>query len=83
MKNFLAYAKSTCGGYLAGDSEYYEKHSEYNYFYVKPKDVKVGETYIFFQRYGEWGGIVSKESLQKSIDKCFDETLWEPVKSII
>ena len=52
----------------------------YNYFYVKPKDVKVGETYIFFQRYGEWGGIVSKESLQKAIDKCFDETLWETAK---
>lgn len=80
LKNFLAYAKSTCGGYLAGDSEYYKKHSEYNYFYVKPKDMKVDETYIFFQRYGEWGGIVSKESLQKAIDKCFDEKLWEPVK---
>lgn len=83
MKNFLAYARATCGGYLAGDSEYYEKHSEYNYFYVKPKDVKVDETYIFFQRYGEWGGIISKESLQKAIDKCFDETLWEQAKSII
>lgn len=83
LKNFLAYARSTCGGYLAGDSEYYEKHQEYNYFYVKPEDVKVGETYIFFQRYGEWGGIVSKESLQKAVDKCFDETLWESAKSII
>ena len=77
LKNFLAYAKSTCGGYLAGDSEYYKK---YNHFYVNPGDMKVGETYIFFYRYGEWGGIVSKESLQKAIDKCFDEKLWEPVK---
>ena len=80
LKNFLAYAKSTCGGYLAADSEYYKNHPEYNYFYVKPEDMKVDETYIFFQRYGEWGGIVSKESLQKAIDKCFDETLWESVK---
>ena len=80
LKNFLAYAKSTCGGCLAADSEYYKNHSEYNYFYVKPEDMKVDETYIFFQRYGEWGGIVSKESLQKAIDKCFDEKLWEPVK---
>lgn len=80
LKNFLAYIKLSCN-YLAGDSEYYEKHIEYNYFYVKPKDVKIGETYIFFQRYdNEWGGIVSKESLQKAIDKCFDETLWESAK---
>lgn len=80
LKNFLAYVKSTCGGCLAGDSEYYKNHPEYNHFYAKPEDMKVDETYIFFQRYGEWGGIVSKESLQKAIDKCFDEKLWEPVK---
>ena len=79
LKNFIAYAKSTCNG-LAADSEYYKNHTEYNYFYVKPEDMKIDETYIFFQRYGEWGGIVSKESLQKAIDKCFDEKLWEPVK---
>ena len=80
LKNFLAYIKLSCK-FLATDSEYYEKHPEYNHFYANLRDMKVGETYIFFQRYDdEWGGIVSKESLQKAVDKCFDETLWESVK---
>lgn len=77
IKNLIAYARSICGGCLASESEYYKK---YNHFYVNPGDMKVGETYIFFYRYNDWGGIVSKESLQKAIDKCFDEKLWEPVK---
>ena len=77
IRNLIAYARSICGGCLASESEYYKK---YNHFYVNPGDMKVGETYIFFYRYNDWGGIVSKESLQKAIDKCFDEKLWEPVK---
>ena len=37
LKNFLAYVKSTCGGCLAGDSEYYKNHPEYNHFYAMKK----------------------------------------------
>lgn len=78
LKNFIAYAHAACGGYFSPNTQYYKDHPENNYIYVPAEELAVGETYIFFNRCGEWGGIVSHKSLMTAVDKCFDETLWIP-----
>ena len=79
LRNFIAYAKETCGGYVGGNSTYYETHPNHNHFYIRFEDMKINDTYIFFQRYGEWGGVVSRSSLLRAVDMAFDEKLWEPI----
>ena len=76
LRNFIAYAHAACSGYFTPNTQYYKDHPEHNHIYVPAEELTVGETYIFFNRYGEWGGIVSHKSLIAAANKCFDETLW-------
>ena len=79
LRNFIAYANSTCGGYVGGNSEFYKNHPEYNHIFVRFEEMEIGKTYVFFQRYGEWGGVISHDSLIRAADMAFKESLWEPV----
>ena len=79
LRNFVAYAKETCGGYVGGNSSYYENHPDHNHIFIRFEEMAAGETYIFFQRYGEWGGVVSCASLKKAADMAFNEVLWTPI----
>ena len=78
IKNFIAYANLLFPDGIANNSKYARERQEPNkwYFAERFEDRKVGRKYIFFDRYGDWGVVASKERLIECIEHGF-ETMFD------